>query len=76
VNDNGWSIGDRVRLPKVEWPMNQPYPEHEGKLGTITASEPFEIKGFQVNIPVITLDDGSVVRGYECWWEPVTMGRS
>ena len=23
-----------------------------------------------VPVPVIMLDDGAIIRGYECWWEP------
>lgn len=63
-----WKVGDRVLLPKVQWPMRQPYPEHVGKTGTITGTKKVG-EGF--SSPVITLDDGTVLRGYECWWEPV-----
>jgi hypothetical protein len=30
-----------------------------------------EIVGYNGRSPKILLDDGSVLFGYECWWEPV-----
>ena len=51
--------------------MRQPYPEHEGKEGTITGSEPLSFGSASFSTPVITLDDGVVLKGFECWWEPV-----
>jgi hypothetical protein len=71
-----WKIGQRVRIPAVNRPMRQPYPENEGKLGTITGTEPIEIFGEKLDVPVITLDDGTELRGYECWWEPVPGGEA
>jgi hypothetical protein len=70
-----WNIGDRVRIPTVKPPMRQPNPQHEGKEGTITGVEPTAFRDIKFDVPVITLDDGSVVRGYECWWEPVERRR-
>jgi ribosomal protein L21E len=64
---DGFEIGDRVIISPVSPPMRQPHPEHTGKEGTITGKE--EMSSF--NVPVITLDDGAVLKGYECWWEPV-----
>lgn len=69
-------IGMRVWLPPVngeEWngaPMRQPHPSQVGKHGTIGAFESVKIFGHRIMVPVITLDDGTVIRGYECWWEP------
>lgn len=37
------------------------------QLGTITSVE----KALGLDTPVITLDNGSMVRGYECWWKPI-----
>jgi hypothetical protein len=68
-----WKIGDRVRIPSVEAPLNQPHPAHEGKEGFITGSELVGYGRMGFNVPVITLDDGVVLKGYECWWEPVKM---
>lgn len=75
------TIGMRVRLPDVdgkteqigeyEVVCKQPHPEHVYKYGTITALESVEFGGSLIDgIPVITLDDGTKLRGYECWWEP------
>ena len=66
-----FKVGTRVRIPTVTSPMRQPHPEQTGKLGIITGSETVEFLGHKVETPVITLDDGSVLKGYECWWEPV-----
>jgi hypothetical protein len=67
-----WKVGDRVRIPTVSYPMRQPHGGHEGKLGNITGTETLDLGGFDMlAVPVITLDDGTVLKGYECWWEPV-----
>jgi hypothetical protein len=66
-----WKIGQRVRIPEVSTPLRQPHPNHEGKLGTITGSEPVRLEDMKFDVPVITLDDGTILKGYECWWEPV-----
>lgn len=50
-------------------PVN-PHPEHIGKLGTIIGSEDC---GNGYSTPQIRLDDGTLITGAECWWEPVTM---
>jgi hypothetical protein len=65
-----WKIGDRVRIPTVSFPMRQPHPVNEGKLGYITGTESINL-GETFDVPVITLDDGTILKGYECWWEPV-----
>jgi len=54
--------------------MRQPHPEHEGKEGTITGEKDIlawstKLKPFFV--PIITLDDGTVLEGSECWWEKI-----
>jgi hypothetical protein len=66
-----WKIGDRVRIAPVKFPLRQPHLEHEGKPGTITGKESITDNGgrHMFYVPVITLDDGTVLRGYECWWE-------
>jgi hypothetical protein len=68
---DGFEVGDRVRIAPVSVPMRQPHPEHEGKHGTITGKEPMELGDMTFNTPVITLDDGTILKGYECWWAPV-----
>jgi len=70
---SNWNVGDRVRIPAVEAPMRQPNAGHEGKLGIITGSELVGYGRMQFPVPVITLDDGTILKGYECWWEPVKM---
>ena len=68
-------VGMRVRIAQAEGrtmagiPLRDPHPEHIAKLGTIIAEE--ELTGWGFGIPVIKLDDGTVLRGSECWWEPV-----
>jgi len=64
-------IGQRVHICCVEPPMRQPHPEHNGKKGTITDFWPVRLEDEEFNIPVITLDDGTVLKGYDCWWEPI-----
>lgn len=51
--------------------MRQPNPSEVGKLGIITGTEPVSLGGTSFDVPVITLDDGTILKGYECWWEPV-----
>jgi hypothetical protein len=71
-----WKVGDRVRIPAVMSPMRQPNPQHEGKEGTITGTEQVTLgAGSWFDVPVITLDDGAVLMGYQCWWEPVKTGK-
>jgi hypothetical protein len=70
-HERSWEIGDRVCIPAVKRPLNQPHPEHEGKEGNITGIEPMSFGSMRIDTPVITLDDGTVLRGYECWWQPV-----
>lgn len=44
-------------------------------LGTISAYEQVTIKKrYRFPTPVITMDDGKVMRGYECWWTPYEAG--
>jgi hypothetical protein len=59
-----WGIGTRVRIVED---YTSPYPETVHLDGTITGIETLD--GFDT--PVITLDGGSVLRGYECWWTPI-----
>lgn len=61
---NSSSIGLRVRVLGALGKSN-------GDTGTITAIEHIEMSGQQVGTPVITMDNGNELRGYECWWEPV-----
>ena len=57
-----WKIGERIIIT---------VDEHEGKKGFITGIESVTLWRKTFDVPVITLDDGTVVKGYECWWEPV-----
>jgi hypothetical protein len=67
-----WKVGQLVRISRVTPPMRQPHPEHEGKIGYITATEAVSMGGDDTfDVPVITLEDGVVLKGYDCWWEPV-----
>lgn len=63
-----WNIGDRVRIVED---YTSPKPETVYLDGVITGIEPVEIGDTSIDTPVITLDDGSVLRGYECWWTPI-----
>ena len=52
--------------------MKQPHPEHEGKEGNITGERNFMPAKFPpFFIPIITLDDGTILEGCDCWWERV-----
>ena len=62
-----WKIGDRVRVTTVP---RQP-PPHAGDEGTITGTEPVEFGDMNIAVPIITLDGGTVLKGYECWWVPM-----
>lgn len=70
-----WKIGTRVRIPPVDGLMRQPHPDQVGKFGTITGeADVTDSDGRHICFsPEITLDDGTVLYGYECWWEPVKM---
>lgn len=68
---DGFEIGDRVRIPVVNLPCKQPHPEHEGKEGSITGKEEMTLGDMTFNVPVITLLDGTILKGYDCWWEHV-----
>ena len=53
-----------LHTPEISYP-------HINKLGY--AKEVYlDVEGFE-DIPTvkITLDDGNILMGYECWWEPV-----
>ena len=68
-------VGLRVRIVKAEGKSlalgivaRDPNPQHISKLGTIIG---FESVGSRHSTPIIKVDDGAKLRGYECWWEPV-----
>ena len=66
-------IGMRVRIvdgTKTSTGVRNPRPELIGKLGYITKA--VDIEGH--SCPLITLDDGREVGGWECWWEPYSIG--
>jgi hypothetical protein len=53
------TLGNESLLPKTP-EASRP---HIGKRGTARETDNFGV--------VITLDDGSVLHGYECWWVPL-----
>jgi hypothetical protein len=63
-----WGIGTRVRIVED---YTSPYPETVRLEGVITGVESLDFDGLKIDTPVITLDDGTVLKGYECWWTPI-----
>lgn len=70
-------IGLRIRIVKVAgkdighgYTGADPHPEHIGKCGTIVGEEN---AGGGYTTPRIKLDDGTMLMGTECWWEPIKM---
>ena len=68
-------IGDRVIIVaaagsefKPGLKRADPYPEHINKKGVITGIADL---GGGFTTPVITLDDGNMLYGSECWWMEV-----
>lgn len=65
--------GLRIQIAQAEggdfhgYTMHDPNPEYAGKLGIIT--EDIDDDGQECS-PYIRLDDGTELRGYDCWWEP------
>lgn len=75
-SEKGYAVGIRIRIVDVtkhnatrNMQYNNPHPEHIGKLGTIIGEEDC---GEGLSTPRIRLDDGTVLTGAECWWEPIT----
>lgn len=67
--------GLRIKIEKAvgmpfneNYVMNDPRPEHTEKLGWIVKDE--DENGNLIS-PYIQLDDGTELRGYECWWSLV-----
>lgn len=77
TSDKHPDIGKFVRIIDVtkhpeSYPgARNPHPEHIGKQGVITRMRIIEGHAS----PVITLSDGAVVGGWECWWEPLELPR-
>lgn len=42
---------------------------HIGKEGWMVEDDE-AIEGLPISVPRITLDDGTVLWGFDCWWEP------
>ena len=66
--------GTRVRIARAsetvfsgEVLRSDPFPEHCGKEGVLVRYVAFG----RYETPLIHLDDGTELRGYECWWEPI-----
>ncbi len=63
-----YRIGDEVVITRAKGyvlgstgiPLKDPHPEHLGKIGRITAIDD--------GMPHITLDEGVVLEGCDCWW--------
>jgi hypothetical protein len=65
----GHKVGQAVRIVDGALAgagLKNPHPEHIGKLGII--SKITRVQGTLT--PIITLEDGTEVGGWECWWEP------
>ena len=67
--------GTRIRLAKASGTVfsgevlrADPFPQHCGKEGQIVKYVSFD----RYETPLIRLDDGTELRGHECWWEPIT----
>lgn len=62
------TVGMKIHAILVE---GDGYPAH----GTITNVEPLILEEtdevLSEHFPAITLDDGRIVNGMECWWSPV-----
>ena len=73
VTDAHFIVGMKVRIVEgdVTWRDGKNlHPKYIGKVGTITGLR--NIEGCMS--PLITLDDGAVIGGWECWWEPYSIG--
>ncbi len=79
TSEKSYGVGCRIKIvdgaAKQVRMMDQyravnPHPEHIGKFGTIIGEENV---GNGYSTPRIKLDDGTVLTGAECWWEPVKM---
>lgn len=73
VEQLSWAVGLRVKIvdgSKTSSHFNNPHPELIGKLGYI--SKAVNIEGHMS--PLITLDNGQEIGGWECWWEPYATG--
>lgn len=64
-------------IPTVGMKVYAVVVESDGDIvhGTITNVEPLILEEtdevLSENFPTITLDDGRIVNGMECWWSPV-----
>ena len=69
INFNGYPV--RCRIIDVEG--REIYPGFTGR--TPEVSKPYIVKeGIAEDIDGlvrITLDNGNIIMGYECWWEPI-----
>lgn len=83
ANKHEYPLGLKVFLPDhrainkqkpaelENFELCQPKPEKIGMYGTLTGYEMVKFMGREMEVPVFTLEDGTVIAGYECWWEPV-----
>ena len=68
-----FKVGQRVIIPEVSGmrfaglPMQQD-PRNVGKRGKIIGKE--DVGG--IWSPLIRLETGRIIHGYECWWRPLT----
>lgn len=67
---DGWKKGDRIRVSPTAW-------QWANRTGTITKEDQLCIKGYDeacLPTPEITLDDGTVIYGFQVWWELIGEG--
>jgi hypothetical protein len=64
-----WRKGDRVRI------IDQMPSEYAGRTGTIAGIEEVTVAGRpeygKISTPKIILDDGTVVYGFQLWWQKI-----
>ena len=58
------TVGKVVEMDNTKVVLNDPHPEHIGKKGIIIGFHP-ELS----SSPEIQLEDGTILFGYECWWD-------
>lgn len=78
VREMKYKVGDRVVIVKAEGTQfgdtgitcKDPTPEHTGKCGKIIQAGDIE-KGIEL---LIELEDGTILKGSDCWWKKLARG--